>query len=60
MSNSESMSDKLKGAVNKGKGEMKDQVGNATGDHKKQAEGKMDKAKGDLQDKMGDLKKDNK
>lgn len=55
MSN-EGFSDKLKGAVSKGKGELKDQVGNATGDHQKQNEGKFDKAKGDVQSKIGDLK----
>lgn len=59
MSN-EGFSDKLKGAVSKGKGELKDQVGNATGDHKKQNEGKFDKAKGDVQNKIGDLKNKNK
>ncbi|GEK35228.1 CsbD family protein [Kurthia sibirica] len=52
----EGLSDKLKGAVNKGKGEAKEQVGNATGDKKKQAEGKLDKLKGEVQDKIGDLK----
>lgn len=59
MSN-EGFSDKLKGAVSKGKGELKDQVGNATGDHKKQSEGKFDKAKGEVQSKIGDMKNKNK
>lgn len=49
-------SDDVKSAVNKGKGELKDQVGNLTGDTKKQAEGKLDKLKGDVQEKIGDLK----
>ncbi|WOV87728.1 CsbD family protein [Sporosarcina oncorhynchi] len=49
-------SDKVKGAVNKVKGEAKDQYGNATGDAKLQAEGKLDKLKGNLQDKVGDFK----
>lgn len=49
-------SDKVKGAVNKVKGEAKDQYGNATGDAKLQAEGKMDKMKGKVQDKIGDFK----
>lgn len=49
-------SDKLKGAVNKGKGELKDQIGNATDDHRTQAEGKLDKLKGEAQDRIGDFK----
>lgn len=52
----EGFSDKVKGAVSKGKGELKDQVGNATDDHQKQAEGKFDKAKGNVQDSVGDFK----
>ncbi|MGB6408357.1 MAG: CsbD family protein [Planococcus donghaensis] len=59
MSDNNGFSDKLKGAVNKGKGEIKDQVGNATNDTDKQAEGKMDKAKGNVQDKIGDFKNNN-
>ena len=50
------LSDKIKGAVSKGKGELKDQVGNATDDREKQAEGKMDKTKGRIQDTVGDIK----
>lgn len=49
-------SDKVKSAVSKGKGEMKDQVGNATDDKQKQREGKMDKVKGEVQDAAGDFK----
>lgn len=60
MSEKEGFSDKLKGAVNKGKGELKDQVGNATNDPNKQNEGKMDKAKGNIQDKIGDFKNNTK
>ncbi len=60
MSEKEGFSDKLKGAVNKGKGELKDQVGNATNDPNKQSEGKMDKAKGNIQDKIGDFKNNTK
>ncbi|ANU10295.1 hypothetical protein A1A1_18157 [Planococcus antarcticus DSM 14505] len=61
MSDNNGFSDKLKGAVNKGKGELKDQMGNASNDPDKQADGKMDKAKGNIQDKIGDFKnKDNK
>ena len=50
------MSDKMKSAVNKVKGEAKDQWGNATGDTSKQAEGKFDKAKGEVQERVGDFK----
>ncbi|WP_126991515.1 MULTISPECIES: CsbD family protein [Kurthia] len=49
-------SDKLKAGVNKAKGEVKDQVGNATDNAKLQAEGKLDKAKGEAQEKVADLK----
>ncbi|MGI2327474.1 CsbD family protein [Planococcus sp. YIM B11945] len=56
MSDKGGFSDKLKSAVSKGKGEIKDQVGNATGDHQKQAEGKMDKAKGEFQETIGEFK----
>ncbi|MEN1987887.1 MULTISPECIES: CsbD family protein [Paenibacillus] len=54
---SNSASDKIKAGVNKAKGEIKDQVGNATNDKSLQAEGKMDKAKGAVQDKIADVKK---
>lgn len=49
-------SDKLKAGVNKAKGEVKDQIGNATDNAKLQAEGKLDKAKGEAQEKVADLK----
>lgn len=49
-------SDKVKGAVSKGKGELKDQVGNATDNKQKQREGKTDKTKGNVQDAVGDFK----
>ncbi|MFU2018454.1 CsbD family protein [Peribacillus butanolivorans] len=51
-----SLSDKVKSAVNKVKGETKDQVGNAKNDPHLQAEGKVDKLKGDLQDAVSKLK----
>jgi uncharacterized protein YjbJ (UPF0337 family) len=50
------MSDKIKGTVSKIKGEMKDQIGNATDNLSLQAEGKMDKIKGVIQGKIGDFK----
>ncbi len=50
------LSDKVKAGVNKAKGEVKDQIGNAKNDPALQAEGKADKAKGAIQDKIGDMK----
>lgn len=50
------LSDKIKGTVNKAKGETKDQIGNATGDTKLQAKGKFDKLKGEAQEKIGEAK----
>lgn len=49
-------SDKLKGAVNKVKGEVKDQVGNAMNNTKLQADGKKDKVKGEVQERIGESK----
>lgn len=54
---SNSTSDKIKAGINKAKGEVKDQIGNATNNKSLQAEGKMDKAKGAAQDKVADMKK---
>jgi uncharacterized protein YjbJ (UPF0337 family) len=54
---SNSTSDKIKAGVNKAKGEVKDQIGNATNNRSLQAEGKKDKAKGAVQDKIADVKK---
>ncbi|WP_110926595.1 CsbD family protein [Bacillus massiliglaciei] len=50
------LSDKLKSTVNKVKGEVKDQAGNAQNDPELQAEGKKDKLKGKLQDGISRLK----
>ena len=50
------LGDKVKAGVNKAKGEVKDQIGNAKNDPALQAEGKADKAKGAIQDKIGDMK----
>lgn len=44
---------KVEGAVDKVKGEAKDQFGKLTDDKSKQAEGKWDKLKGDAKDKFG-------
>ena len=48
--------DKLKGAGNKAKGEVKDEFGKATDNTKLQAEGKFDKVKGEVQEKIGETK----
>ena len=48
--------DKLKGAGNKAKGEVKDEFGKATDNTKLQVEGKFDKAKGEVQEKIGETK----
>ncbi|ALC87060.1 MULTISPECIES: CsbD family protein [Bacillaceae] len=50
------LSDKLKGTVNKVKGETKDQIGNATDDRSLQADGKLDKLKGEAQKTVGEAK----
>lgn len=49
-------SEKFKGAVNKVKGEAKDQFGNATDDAMLQADGKLDKLKGEAQQELGEFK----
>jgi len=56
MSNNSGLSDKVKGKINQAKGEVKDQIGNATDNRKLQAEGKMDKVKGNIQEKVGEIK----
>ncbi|WP_422658745.1 CsbD family protein [Paenibacillus sp. EC2-1] len=56
MSNHNGLGDKIKGGVSKAKGEVKDQVGNATNNKSMQAEGKVDKAKGEVQQKVGEVK----
>ncbi|PYZ98967.1 CsbD family protein [Alteribacter lacisalsi] len=56
--NRDSVSDKVKGGVNKSKGEVKDQVGNATNNSDMQKEGKKDKVKGKFQETTGKVKED--
>ncbi|WP_084146791.1 CsbD family protein [Paenibacillus wynnii] len=56
MNDHNGLSDKIKSGVSKAKGEIKDQIGNATGNSRLQAEGKKDKLKGELQEKIGELK----
>ncbi|CAM3865289.1 CsbD family protein [Alkalicoccus chagannorensis] len=56
MADQEGWSDKIKGKVSKIKGEVKDQVGNATEDKDMERDGKKDKAKGEFQDQSGEAK----
>ncbi|MCL6604402.1 MAG: CsbD family protein [Paenibacillus sp.] len=56
MNDNNGLSDKIKSGVSKAKGEIKDQIGNATGNTRLQAEGKKDKLKGEVQEKIGELK----
>ncbi len=48
--------DRIEGAGKKLKGEVKEAVGNVTGDEKMKAEGAMDKAKGKVQSAVGNAK----
>jgi uncharacterized protein YjbJ (UPF0337 family) len=48
--------DRIKGAANQAKGQMKDTAGKITGDAKLQAEGKADKMKGKIQNAVGGAK----
>lgn len=48
--------DRIKGAANQAKGQMKDTAGKLTGDAKLQAEGKADKLKGKVQNAVGGAK----
>ncbi|MGG3451695.1 CsbD family protein [Domibacillus aminovorans] len=50
------LGDKIKGAFNKAKGEVKDQVGNAVNNARLQADGKKDKIKGEVQERIGKSK----
>ncbi|WP_112179385.1 MULTISPECIES: CsbD family protein [Paraliobacillus] len=58
MADKKGLSDKVKSTINKAKGEIKDQFGNATDDPKLQAKGKKDKAKGAIQDEVSESKKE--
>jgi uncharacterized protein YjbJ (UPF0337 family) len=51
-----STSDRLEGTLDKGKGKIKQGVGDATGDDRTKAEGMMDDAKGSAKQAWGDLK----
>ncbi|GIP40475.1 stress response protein CsbD [Paenibacillus sp. J31TS4] len=56
MTDHNGLGDKIKGGVNKAKGEVKDQIGNATDNHSLQWDGKKDKLKGEAQEKIGEMK----
>jgi uncharacterized protein YjbJ (UPF0337 family) len=56
MAKNDGMSDKVKSKVNKVKGEVKEQYGNATDNKQKESEGKKDKMKSDYQKTKGDFK----
>lgn len=51
-----SASDKIKGVANEAAGNVKQGVGNLTGDAKLQASGKGQEVKGEAQQAMGDAK----
>lgn len=53
---SKGLGDKVKGNVSKAKGEVKDQVGNATNNRDLQREGKAEKTKGNAQKAVGETK----
>jgi uncharacterized protein YjbJ (UPF0337 family) len=48
--------ERIKGAAQQAKGEMKDVAGKALGDAKMQAEGKADKAEGKVRNAVGGMK----
>jgi uncharacterized protein YjbJ (UPF0337 family) len=48
--------DRTKGALNKTKGVIKENVGKATGDRSTELAGKADQAKGTVQGKIGEAK----
>jgi len=48
--------DRMKGAVKKKTGEVKEAVGNLTGDEKTKREGQADQAKGTVQNAVGGVK----
>lgn len=56
MNHDNGLGDKIKGGISKAKGEVKDQIGNATDNASLQAEGKADKVKGAVQQKVGEFK----
>ena len=46
----------VKGAWNKAKGSVKEEVGHAVGDNRMEGEGIVDQVKGKIQEKVGNLK----
>ena len=54
---SESMKDKIEGAMHEAKGAVKEKVGQATNDPDLEAEGSGENLSGKVQKKIGDIKK---
>ncbi len=50
------MQDKIKGAGNEIKGNVKEEAGKLSGDKSTEVSGKWDKTKGQVQEKVGDAK----
>jgi uncharacterized protein YjbJ (UPF0337 family) len=48
--------DRIEGAADKIEGDIKEGVGELTGDRKLEAEGKVDRVKGDIKDGIADVK----
>lgn len=49
--------DKAEGKFDQAKGEVKEKIGQATGDQEMQDRGTVDKVSGKVQEKVGDIKK---
>lgn len=52
-----STDDKVEGKYHKAKGEVKETVGELTGDRDLESEGEAEKAEGKVQEKVGQIKK---
>jgi len=52
-----STDDKVEGKYHKAKGELKETVGELTGDRDLESEGEAEKAEGKVQEKVGQIKK---
>ena len=56
MTDRSSTGDRLEGTLDEAKGNIKQGVGNATGDDRTKGEGMLDEAKGKAQSILGDIK----
>jgi uncharacterized protein YjbJ (UPF0337 family) len=52
-----STDDKVEGKYHKAKGDIKEKVGELTGDRDLESEGEVEKAEGKVQEKVGQIKK---